>query len=356
MNDYPGSRLHQVGPYIGKMRPALARRLVSDYSSEGDWVWDPFCGCGTIPLECMLLSRHVIAADVNPYACALTRAKLHLPRTEATCLSQLQLAARVLDNLHEAPLRDVPEWVSSFFHEQTFREACALMAEFTRRRMYFHIGCLLAILHHQRPGFLSYPASHLVPYLRDKLYPRHEYPEAYEYRDPIPRLAAKARRALKNPPPPLHSRFRVLQRSALTQYLPSNSIDAVITSPPYMDALDYARDNRLRLWMLGVDDYKAIRRKEIRKVNAFEQDMLGTLQVISQVLKPGGKCVFVLGDVRRSGPPTDTAQVVMEIALREMDGFDCLGMVHDSIPDVRRARKAGRSTKKESIVILERCR
>jgi len=73
---------------------------------------------------------------------------------------------------------------------------------------------------------------------------------------------------LKNPPPPPSTRFRVLQKSIFDKYAPVESIDAVITSPPYMDALDYARDNRLRLWFLGINDYKQIMEKEIRK-NAY---------------------------------------------------------------------------------------
>src|SRR5258708_20036869 len=49
-----------------------------------------------------------------------------------------------------------------------------------QRRSTFLLSCLLAILHHQRPGFLSFPSSHAVPYLRLNSFPRELYPEKKE--------------------------------------------------------------------------------------------------------------------------------------------------------------------------------
>ena len=66
------------------------------------------------------------------------------------------------------------------------------------------VGHLLGILHHQRPGFLSFPSSHLVPYLRSRKYPRKMFPEMYSYRELRPRLLAKIMRSYKRfikPPP-----------------------------------------------------------------------------------------------------------------------------------------------------------
>ena len=354
MNSYPGCTLHQIGPYIGKMRPSLARQLVMHYSKQGDWVWDPFCGSGTLPLECRLLSRHVIAADINPYACALTRAKLHAPISEDLCFSQLNLAAKALDNLPEENADEIPQWVESFFHDQTLWETKALLVEFIRKRCFFNIGCLLGILHHQRPGFLSYPASHLVPYLRDKLYPRDQYPDAYEYRDPIPRLKAKIKRMLKSPPSHLTTRFRVLQKSVIEKYLPNASVDVIITSPPYMNALDYARDNRLRLWFIGVDDYKTVKEKEIGRISTFKKDMLVTLQIMSQVIKPGGACVLVLGDVTSTNRKYDIPAMISELVKDKVNNLYLENQWIENVPDYRRARRNGQATKKETVLVF-RC-
>jgi hypothetical protein len=354
MKYYSGHTLHQIGPYLGKIRPSLARQLITRYSKQGAWIWDPFCGSGTIPLESRLLSRNVIAADINPYACALTRAKLHAPISLYTCPTPLTLAAAVLKNGSNVKTREIPSWVRSFFHLETLKQTKALMQEFLSKRDYFYSGCLLDILHHQRPGFLSYPASHLVPYLRDRLFPREQYPEAYQYRNPIPRLQAKIGRVLKSPPPFPASRYRVLQKSALEKYLPDRSMNAVITSPPYMDALDYARDNRLRLWFLGVNDYKVIKEKELGRIGTFEEDMLVVLHIMSQVVKPGGVCVLVLGDVRRSRRSYDLAEMISELVKTKIKELHQENRWVEIVPDHRRARRNGRATQKETILVFRR--
>ncbi len=285
MDAYPGYAVHQISPYLGKLRPSLARGLILSYSKVGDLIWDPFCGSGTVPYECGLLSRHSVAADINPYACALTKAKLHAPSNKDASMHQLYLASKALRGTKKGSSLPVPNWVQRFFHRQTLREALVLTREFGAMRQYFNLGCLLGILHHQRPGFLSYPASHLVPYLRDHLYPREQYPEAYEYRDPIPRLEAKITRVLNFPPPPRRSKYTVLRKSVFERYLAPGSVDGVITSPPYMDALDYARDNRLRLWFLGVDDYAKIEAKEIRRIRTFEMEVMPVLRMLARALR-----------------------------------------------------------------------
>jgi len=355
MYRYPGCTLHQIGPYIGKVRPNLARQLVLKYSQEGDWVWDPFCGSGTIPLECRLLSRHVLAADTNPYARALTRAKLYAPTSESNCLAKLSLAIKSLENEPPRALNEVPQWVKSFFHEQTLKETMSLIAHFISRKQYFYIGCLLGILHHQRPGFLSYPASHLVPYLRNKLYPRDQFPEAYEYRDPIPRLQAKIKRMLKYAPPALTSRFKVMQKSAVKKYLPNDSVDVVITSPPYMDALDYGRDNRLRLWFLNVNNYELIKDNEIRRIRTFKEDMSIALRMISDAIRPGGVCVLILGDLTRANKRYDVPTMVSHLVETEVKDLGLENQWVESIPPQRRARRNGRATQTETILVF-RCR
>lgn len=68
-------------------------------------------------------------------------------------------------------LATVPEWVREFFHPDTLREVLIAFRILRQQEDYFLTACLMGILHHVRPGFLSYPASHLVPYLRKNKYP-----------------------------------------------------------------------------------------------------------------------------------------------------------------------------------------
>lgn len=74
--------LHQLAPYIGKLKSTIARDLVLGFSKPGDLIVDPFCGSGTVPLEGVLLGRRVIGSDISSYAATLTRAKLSPPQSE----------------------------------------------------------------------------------------------------------------------------------------------------------------------------------------------------------------------------------------------------------------------------------
>src|SRR5439155_15684112 len=126
------------------------------------------------------------------YAVLLTRAKLFAPASQELAERRLRVTWMLSRTLLKGQdLRTVPQWVRRFFHPETLRSALAFRDACVQRHDNFLLGCLLGILHHQRPGFLSYPSSHLVPYLRDQKFPRAEFPEMYKYRDAEPRLMQK---------------------------------------------------------------------------------------------------------------------------------------------------------------------
>lgn len=239
--------LHQIAPYIGRMKTSIARTLIQNQTRPGDLVVDPFCGSGAVALEAAASGRRIVAGDWNPYAVLLTRAKLFAP-------ANLQAAERRLrgiwnlsrERVGQQDLRSVPCWVRRFFHPETLFSALAFRDACVERGDKFLLACLLGILHHQRPGFLSYPSSHLVPYLRDRKFPRLRFPVLYQQRDVLVRLEAKVRRTFRRPPNAFLQPRRVVNVDA-RQFPRVCGINAVITSPPYMNELDYIRDNRLRL-------------------------------------------------------------------------------------------------------------
>jgi len=139
-----------------------------------------------------------MANDLSPYAICLTRGKLSAPQTaqqaESHCeelIEYVGLHWRVYD------LRTVEGWVRAFFHPRTLKETLAAFSFCRLRHDPFLAACLCGILHHQRPGFLSYPASHMVPYLRDALFPSNMFPDLYDYRPLAPRLTDKVKRAYR---------------------------------------------------------------------------------------------------------------------------------------------------------------
>jgi hypothetical protein len=222
--------LHQLSPYIGKVKSSIAGELVEQYSQKGDLVVDPFAGAGTIPLEAAIRGRRAFAADISPYARILCHAKLHPPPSLGAALRAAERALVEARDLPEPDLRSVPQWVRRFFHPDTLREAVQLAGVGRRPGNEFVMANFLGILHHQRPGFLSFPSSHLVPYLRDKKYPRGKFPEMYSYRELRPRLIAKIRRSYKRFTRPPASGVTVRQSPVQALRLPAR-FDALITSP-----------------------------------------------------------------------------------------------------------------------------
>lgn len=344
---------HQIAPYIGKMKSSMAREIVEACSSPRDMILDPFAGSGAIPLESLIEGREVVCTDINPYAITLTRAKLMAPASLKTALRQ---ATRALDCALDAnsnvSLKQVPLWVRSFFHPQTLRETIQF-AKVVRHNDSFLMACLLGILHHQRPGFLSYPSSHLVPYLRSRRFPKNKFPELYAYRPLKPRLLAKISRVYRRPAkfdPSLSK--KCLMTDVRNLQLKAGCIDAIVTSPPYMDALDYARDNRLRLWFLGVNDYKHYDTR-LGSLERFMELMAAFLMRAMRWLRSGGYCVCVVGEVNGKKKSIDIARIVADIATKQVRGFRLESIVTDDIPDIRRSRK-GSYVNTESIVVLSK--
>lgn len=350
--------LQQIAPFVGKMKCTIASSLIRAFSDEGSTILDPFSGCGVVPLESLLLNRAAVANDLHPYAYTITRAKLSAP---PNLPQALDLAERYM-GAAEKVIRfvrpeDVPDWVRKFFHPTTLVETVALATLLRAQEQWFLLGCLLGILQHVRPGFLSFPASHLTPYLREAKYPRDEFPEMYQYRDVRSRLLAKVERMYRrhtdiSPDIPR----RVLVEDARSLSLEAATIDGVISSPPYFDALDYARDNRLRLWFLGVPDYRIISPALITTPGAYLADMTACLREMHRVLKPRGYCVLVLGDVERNGAHRNTAELLAEIAAGLSEPFSVEGIVADSVPDERRSRRRTTTTKVERILVLRKRR
>ena len=292
------STLHQLSPYIGKLKSKIAHELVSEYSKKGDLVADVFCGSGTVPLECAQMGRRVFASDASLYAITLTKGKLAAPADLETAYSALNCAVKAARSF-SVDLRRVPKWVRAFYHPKTLKEILSLLEILRSRREYFLLACLLGIAHHQRPGFLSYPSSHLVPYLRSKKFPQDDFPELYEYRRVAPRIKAKVARALKRRTVFKKDLIVDVRRSTIQHLTLPPTVDCFITSPPYMNALDYGRDNRLRNWFLNRDIEEKID-VLLSGAKGFRHIMVAYAKSIARRLTVGGYCVFIVGEKGRT--------------------------------------------------------
>jgi putative RNA methylase family UPF0020 len=332
------------------MKTSIARALIEHFTRPGDVLIDPFAGSGVIPFEASLQARVAVAGDTNPYGVLLMRAKFAAPVSCDAALVRFERRwEKAQRRIGDQDLRCVPLWIRRFFHPETLRNALALRDELVDAKDHFLLACLLGILHHQRPGFLSYPSSHLVPYLRNRLFPRHRFANLYQERDVPLRMLAKIRRTYRRPPPSFPT-ARIYHTDARCLPAPSR-IDAVITSPPYMNELDYVRDNRLRLWFLGrglpqLHDISRRNREE-----HFSDLLRDVFSRLLDHLAPSAAVVIIVGDTRRGSRRVDASRIVKQVFAHKM--FASLTLeeeIHDRIPDIRRSRRDLSGTKRETIL------
>jgi hypothetical protein len=345
---------HQLAPYIGKVKSSLAAGLVRNYTKRNELIFDPFCGAGTIPFESWANNRRALSCDLNPYAFLLTKGKLFPEIDLNIAIKKIEMYELAVSSSYKGvDLRKIPKWVRGFFHPRTLKEIVTWVEILKKNEEWFILACLMGILHHQRPGFLSFPASHAVPYLRTKKFPKEKYPILYEYRSVTDRLKKKVQRAFMRLPKLDHRIYRncFLKDS---RNLPIENVDAIITSPPYMRQLEYGRDNRLRLWFLDCDDWKTLDKRISPKELGFIEMMRENLSSWKTILKPHGKCILILGDSVCKSYKKQLPNVIIQIATLEIRGYKLIGQIQNQIPEKKRVRKHLRGSVYETILIFQR--
>jgi len=347
--------LHTIAPYVGKVRPELANFLIKSYGVEGKTIYDPFCGSGSILLEGWINGFDVIGCDMNQYAYYLSKAKLNPPSDIDDLMNRLAnynncVKSKVMTDL----TINTPTWIIDFFHPKTLHEINLWVEILIKNQEWFILVCLLGILHHQRPGFLSYPSSHGAPYLRNNKYPQNEYPEMYEYRNVYERLLKKISRSIKTLPQLDFSIKRsIILGDSSNVELKDRNIGTIITSPPYMKALSYARDNRMRLHFLGVDDWQSLDALVSPKKTSFIELIQRSIFKWANSQVAGDKCILILGEINIifDKKRMSLAEFFYKTA---SDSYKLNDMYIDPIPESKKVVKGNKNINKESILVLER--
>ena len=333
---------------VGSFPPALARYFIQAYSSPGDIVFDPFCGKGTGIVEAILAGRRALGCDIAPDAVAVTRAKVAGVSMGSIDRCLVRMSNEVVSDVRGA--KACPREVKVFFDKETLAELLGvrewlLLASGRSRSARFLLGCLLGILHGHAGESLSVPSAHA--YAMAPAYVRRykkEHGLAAPRRQVLECLRAKAAKSLPPGLPIPRGEARVYQGSAERYSFPGaraldDTIDLIVTSPPYFKAQTYAKDAWLRLWLLGYD-YRNIGREYITTGSraTYEEKMVPCLSEMLRVLKPGCYAFVVAGDVTlrsRNLPVTvRTAEILGQVALSISLGnwsWEIVGVVEDAI-------------------------
>jgi hypothetical protein len=329
--------LHEIS-YRACFKPQLPRFFIARLTRPGDRVYDPFMGRGTTLLESGLMGRRPAGCDVNPLSRTLVE-----PRLRPPSLSQ------VADRLRAVPLTvaaAVPEQLLVFYHPDTLSQICALREYLLQREAANRLDAIdewirmVAVnrLTGHSPGFFSVytlPPNQAVSVdVQRKINAeRHQTPPRRDVKSII--LAKtrslladcddQTRRALGSVYP---AAVLVTGRADRTPQLEDSSVDLVVTSPPFLDVVDYAGDNWLRCWFCGVDP-QSVPITIARRLDDWGRAMAMVFRELRRVLRPGGRVAFEVGEVRRGTvkleetviPVAADAGLVPELALINAQNF-----------------------------------
>jgi len=298
--------LHEVS-YRACFKPQLPRFFIERFTDPGERVYDPFMGRGTTLLESALLGRIPIGCDINPLSAVLC-----LPRLRAIDPSLVKKRLQEIDLSHAEEIR---EDLLVFYHPDTLRELCALREYFIQREkqgMLDETDAWIRMVATNRltghsPGFFSVytlPPNQAVS-ITSQIRINEKRQQLPPQRDIRSIIVKKSNALLKDLSQEEKKHLQQISKKAAcltascdhTTEIPSKSISLVVTSPPFLDIVQYDQDNWLRCWFNGIDS-KAVSIWQWRSADAWQQAMSLVMKELHRVLVDGGIVAFEVGEVR----------------------------------------------------------
>jgi len=297
-----GHSIHEVS-YRACYKPQLPAYFIDRYAEPGDWVYDPFMGRGTTLIEAKLRGCHVIGNDVNPLSTILTAPRLCRQNIEA-------IAARIeAIELPEVDIED--EALLVFFQARTLRELYGWRQYFKTRHAkgqfdeidaWIQMVACNRLTGHSKGFFSVYtlpPNQATTLNAQRKINAKRQ--QKPEYRDTKALILRKSKSLLRNELPESYNitRSTLLCRSAdSTPAIKDNSVQLIVTSPPFLDIVNYVGDNWLRNWFCLCEP-EAGKLWQLRKLEDWTEKMTASLQEMARVLKPDGRIALEVGEVRK---------------------------------------------------------
>lgn len=291
---------HGLHPYPAKFIPHIPKEIIRAYSKPGDLVWDPMCGSGTTLVEAVFEGRDAIGGDLNPIAVLVSQAKTTAlgpqSKTEIEALSQRLLAAFPL----RKPEAEPPEFPNRdhWFEPQVSRELAYALSQVNSlesdsarclARCAFS-AILVRVSNQESETRWSAKRQELAPgFVLECL--------ASRLRDSIVRVEAFAERSAGSASAQLED---VRETTVDDQ-----SVQLIVTSPPYANSHDYYLYNKLRMFWLG-HDVAPVQKAEIGSRNRHSDRKEGidtyldamelTFEEMHRALVVGGRAVIVVAD------------------------------------------------------------
>jgi DNA modification methylase len=354
---------HKLHSFPAKFPPALPQKFIAELTEEGETVLDPMMGSGTTILESYLSGRQAVGFDIDPLALMLTRVKVS-PLDKSVLHS---LGLEVLDQANKSItgkrtwLQDqfekrfdskTKEFIDYWFYTDTQLELMALLVAIESIRVegyrdFLYLvfssiiitksgGVSLALdLAHTRPHRAKIVVSKTGEVLLGKDVPG-DTPNikvlTKTLRSPLEEFNKKFQQNLRGVIESLRGDVppRLIYGNAQALSLADESVDLVVTSPPYAsNAIDYMRAHKFSLVWLGhtIDSLMQKRKTYIgsegatdksvdlpdsvseviaqvsskkasagRSLHRYYSEMSFALKEMYRVLRPGKSAIVVVGN------------------------------------------------------------
>lgn len=293
-----GHSIHEVS-YRACYKPQLPAYFINKYCKTESVIYDPFMGRGTTLIEAQLHGHRVIGNDINPLSKVLTFPRLNPPTltdiedrlTKVNLSNDTEIDPDLFVFFHEDTLREIYGW-RNYFQQEKLDKVDAWLQMVACSRLTGH-----------STGFFS--VFTLPPNLAASVNSQRKINERRnqipEYRDTKSLILRKSKQLLRHEFPNDYYRDDALlltESADNTQQIPDESVDLVVTSPPFLDTVDYEQDNWLRMWFCDIE-IEAGKIWQLKSLDDWVDRMTSVFVELYRVLKSTGKIAFEVGEVRK---------------------------------------------------------
>ncbi len=343
-------RLLPIHPFPARMAPELALQFV-DALPANSVLLDPMAGSGTSMIAGRRRGVVSLGFDLDPLAVSIS----HVSCSNIDATRLLKAARGVLERASSVDHRtlkmypagcddETKEFIRYWFDASNRKELTALSAAIGRVRdrdirMALFVALSRMIIVKERGVSLAMDVAHSRPHRVYDLSP------VSAFEDFIPSVLRLTGR-IESLRPFRNARWEIQWGDARRLPIAPRSVDAIITSPPYLNAIDYMRGHRLSLVWMGysLSQLRAMRgtqvgaercasagggdlqiiHEEMPDLSAREQgfiknyiaDMGRVVAQASRVLRPGGSALFVVADSSLRGELIRNSSIVTKLAER----------------------------------------
>ena len=364
-----------VHPFPARMAPGLALDVIAE-SKRPLRILDPMSGSGTVLAVASSKGHYAVGVDLDPLAVLISRVwttAIDMGAVQDTAITVLERARRIFTLL---PTRDAyprnadsetRQFTRYWFDDYARRQLASLAAAIhwirdstIREALWCAFSRL--IITKQSGASLAADLSHSRPHRKFKRAPVKPFRKFLFAVDCVVTNCIDSRSWTHGPA------THVYEGDARVLDLRDGSVDLVITSPPYLNAIDYLRCSKFSLVWMGysVGDLRRLRStaigtevgmdarddQEIQRIISdlnlqpklqarqeamlarYIDDMQRAVGEISRVLTSNGRAVYVVGENTVRGTFIRNAMIVEAVA--SAAGLRCTGRRSRELPANRR--------------------